>query len=165
MLPLDRVLKHQYHVRNYQGYSELVQDLHQAEKHDELTMRNHHQRPIGMIPLPQVNYSSKGKEKVDETKPPKNVAKLRKAKETRTRTTNPKTKFQEKERNPSSAITVVVLIIFQRSAIYPNTWLTCTRNPSKRLEKLKDPMKLTSMLHLIWLQLQTSALMKLQSQA
>jgi hypothetical protein len=27
-------------------------------------MRNHHQRPIGMAPLPEVNYSSKGKEKV-----------------------------------------------------------------------------------------------------
>jgi hypothetical protein len=42
MLPSDRILKHQYHAKNYQHYSELVQDLLQAEKHDELTMINHH---------------------------------------------------------------------------------------------------------------------------
>jgi hypothetical protein len=41
MLPSDRILKHQYHAKNYQHYSELVQDLLQAEKHDELTMINH----------------------------------------------------------------------------------------------------------------------------
>jgi hypothetical protein len=33
MLSLDRVLKHQYHARNYQYYSELIQDLLQVEKH------------------------------------------------------------------------------------------------------------------------------------
>jgi hypothetical protein len=42
MLPSDRVLKHQYRARNYQHYSKLVQDLLQVEKHDELSMRNHH---------------------------------------------------------------------------------------------------------------------------
>jgi hypothetical protein len=63
MLPSDRILKHQYHARNYQNYSELVHDLLQAEKHDELTMRNHHQCPVGMTFY--VNYSSKGKEMVD----------------------------------------------------------------------------------------------------
>jgi hypothetical protein len=79
ILPSCRVLKHQYRARNYQHYSRLVQDL-QTEKHDKLTMRNHHQRPIGMAPLPEVNYSSKGKEKVDENKPPKNVDKSKKGK-------------------------------------------------------------------------------------
>jgi hypothetical protein len=68
MLPSDRVLKHQYRARNYQRYSELIQDLLQAEKHDELTMRNHHQCPVGIAPLYEVNYSSKGKEKVDGNK-------------------------------------------------------------------------------------------------
>jgi hypothetical protein len=57
-----------------------MQDLLQAEKHDELTMRNHHQCPFGMAPLLEVNYSSKGKEKGDETKPPKNVGKFKKGK-------------------------------------------------------------------------------------
>jgi hypothetical protein len=80
MLPSDMVLKHQYHVRNCQRYSELIQDLLQADKHDELTMRNHHQRLVGMTPLPEVNYSSKGKDKVDSNKPSKNVGKSKKGK-------------------------------------------------------------------------------------
>jgi hypothetical protein len=37
MLPLDRILQHQYRVKNYQTYSDLIHDLLQAEKHDELT--------------------------------------------------------------------------------------------------------------------------------
>jgi hypothetical protein len=61
MLPSDRVLKHQYRAQNYQCYSELIHDLLQSEKHDKLTIRNHHQRPVGMTPLPEVNYSSLGK--------------------------------------------------------------------------------------------------------
>jgi hypothetical protein len=52
MLPSDRVLKHQYRAQNYQRYLELIHDLLQVEKHDELTMRNHHQRLIGMTPSP-----------------------------------------------------------------------------------------------------------------
>jgi hypothetical protein len=80
MLPLDRVLKHQYRARNYQCYSEFIQDLLQAEKHDELTMRNHHSRPVGTTPLPEINYSSKGKEKMDGAEPSKNVGKFKKSK-------------------------------------------------------------------------------------
>jgi hypothetical protein len=80
MVPSDSILKHQYHAQNYQRYSELVQDLLLAEKHDELTMRNHHQRLIGTAPLPEVNYSSKGKEKTDGAKPSKNVGKFKKGK-------------------------------------------------------------------------------------
>jgi hypothetical protein len=89
----------------------------------------------------------------------------RNAKETSTRRTNTKTKVRGNERKLSNATVVVVLTILQRSAIYSNTWLTYTRNPSKRLEKLKDHMKPTSMLHPMRLQLQASALMKMQSQA
>jgi hypothetical protein len=58
-----------------------VQDLLLAEKHDELTMINHHQCPIGTTPLPEVNYSSKGKEKVDgQNNHPKNSGKSKKDK-------------------------------------------------------------------------------------
>jgi hypothetical protein len=78
MLPSDRVLKHQFRARNYQHYLELVQELLQAEKHDELTMKNHHQHHVGMGPLQEVNYSSKGKEKVDGNNHPKNVGKFKK---------------------------------------------------------------------------------------
>jgi hypothetical protein len=61
MLLSDRVLKHQYHAQNYQRYSELIQDLLQAKKHDNLTMKNHHQCLVDTAPLPEVNYSSRGK--------------------------------------------------------------------------------------------------------
>jgi hypothetical protein len=53
MLPLDRILKHQYCARNYQHYSNLVQDHLQAEKNYELTMINHHQRLVGTTSLCQ----------------------------------------------------------------------------------------------------------------
>jgi hypothetical protein len=92
MLPSNRVLKHQYRASNYQYYSELIHDLLQAEKHDELIMRNHHQCPIGTAPLPEVNYSSKGKHKIDGAKPSKNVGKFKKSKKISTRRTNSKTK-------------------------------------------------------------------------
>jgi hypothetical protein len=65
MLPLDRILQHQYHARNYQHYSNLIRDLLQAEKHDELTLKNHHQRLVGTAPLPEVYFNVKGKGKVD----------------------------------------------------------------------------------------------------
>jgi hypothetical protein len=54
MLPSDRILQHQYHAKNYQTYSDLVHDFFKAEKHDELTLKNHHQRSIGSAPLPEV---------------------------------------------------------------------------------------------------------------
>jgi hypothetical protein len=38
----DRVLQHQYQAQNYQHYADLIRDLLQAEKHDELTIKNHH---------------------------------------------------------------------------------------------------------------------------
>jgi hypothetical protein len=66
---------------------------------------------------------------------PRMLVNLRKERKISTRRRNPKTKVWGKERNPSSATTVVVLIILQRSAKSLNTWSTCTRNPSKRLEK------------------------------
>jgi hypothetical protein len=43
-------------------------------------MRNHHQRSIGMAPLLEINYSSKGNEKMDDAKPSKNVGKFKKVK-------------------------------------------------------------------------------------
>jgi hypothetical protein len=51
MIPSDRVLQHQYRARNYQTYSKLIHDLLQAEKHDELTMKNHKQRRVGAAPM------------------------------------------------------------------------------------------------------------------
>jgi hypothetical protein len=103
MIPSDRVLKHQYCAKNYQCYSELIQDLLQAEKHDEL----HCLRSI---------IVQRVKKRWMKTNHQRMLINSRKAKETNTRRTNPKTKVQGKERNPSNTTVVVVLIIFQRSA-------------------------------------------------
>jgi RNA polymerase-interacting CarD/CdnL/TRCF family regulator len=61
MLPLDRISQHQYRARNDQNYSDLIYDVIQAEKHDELTLKNHHQHFVGTAPLLEVHYNVKGK--------------------------------------------------------------------------------------------------------
>jgi hypothetical protein len=67
MLPSDRILQHQYRAKNYQTYSDLIHDLLQAKKHDEFTLRNHHQR-YWYCSLPEVHYNVKSNEKGDESK-------------------------------------------------------------------------------------------------
>jgi hypothetical protein len=52
---------------------------------------------------------------------PRMLVNSRRERKISTRRTNPKTKVQGKERNPSSATAVVVLIILKRSAKSPNT--------------------------------------------
>jgi hypothetical protein len=59
MLPSDRILQHQYWARNYQNYVVLIRDLIQAEKHDELTIKNHHQCHVGVAPLPEIHHNEK----------------------------------------------------------------------------------------------------------
>jgi hypothetical protein len=74
-------LQHQYCAKNYQTYSDLIHDLLQAEKHDELTWRNHHQHSIGSAPLTEVHYNVKGNEKGDWPKnPQKKYGKFKKGK-------------------------------------------------------------------------------------
>jgi hypothetical protein len=51
MLPSDRVLQHQYRAQNYQHYADLIRDLLQTEKHDEVTIKNHHQCRVGAVLL------------------------------------------------------------------------------------------------------------------
>jgi hypothetical protein len=65
MLPSNRILQYQYHGRNYEHYLDLIRGLLQAEKHDELTLKNHHQWSIGTAPLSEVHYNVKGKGKVN----------------------------------------------------------------------------------------------------
>jgi hypothetical protein len=57
MLPSDRVLQHQYQAWNYQHYADLIHDLLEAEKHDELTIKNHHQHCVGAAPLPEIHHN------------------------------------------------------------------------------------------------------------
>jgi hypothetical protein len=59
MLLSDRVLQHQYRIQNYQYYADLIRDLLQTEKHDELTIKNHHQRHVGAAPLPKIHHNEK----------------------------------------------------------------------------------------------------------
>jgi len=59
MLPADRVLQQQYRASNYTVYSQLIHTLTQAEKHDELLMKNHHKHPTGAAPLPEVHNVQK----------------------------------------------------------------------------------------------------------
>jgi hypothetical protein len=58
-------LQHQYHVKNDQTYSDLVHDLLQVEKHNELTLGNHHQCYVGSAPLSKVHHNVKGNERGD----------------------------------------------------------------------------------------------------
>jgi hypothetical protein len=163
MLPLDRVLKHQYHASNYQYYLELVQYLLQAVKHDELTIRNHHQCPIGTTPLSEVNYSSNSKENVDENKPPKNIGKFKKGKRNKNKKNKSKDQSLGKGKKSFKCHRCDGPNHIAKKCNIPQHF--CTKNSSKKMKKLKDHMTLTSMLHRMRLQLRASALMKLQSQA
>jgi hypothetical protein len=70
ILPSDRILQHQYCAKTYQIYPDLIHDFLQVEKHDELTLRKHHQRSVGSAPLPEVHHNVKGNEKGDGPKKP-----------------------------------------------------------------------------------------------
>jgi hypothetical protein len=65
MLPSDRILQHQYRAKNCQTYSDIVHDLLQVEKHDELTLRTHHQHSVGSAPVVEVHHNVKDNEKGD----------------------------------------------------------------------------------------------------
>jgi hypothetical protein len=73
MLPSDRVLQHQYWTRNYQHYAHLIRDLLQAKKHDELTIKNHHQCRIGAAPLPEIHHNEKKASASKDSNPKKNA--------------------------------------------------------------------------------------------
>jgi hypothetical protein len=72
MLPSDRILQHQYWVQNYQHYADLIRDLLQAEKHDELTIKNHHQHRVGAAPLPEIYHNEKKASTSKDSTPKKN---------------------------------------------------------------------------------------------
>jgi hypothetical protein len=61
-------------------------------------MRNHHQCPVGTVLLPEVNNSSKGKEKMDDAKPSKNVGKFKKDKKNKQKKNQSKDQSLEKEK-------------------------------------------------------------------
>jgi hypothetical protein len=132
MLPLDRILQHQYRAKNYQTYSDLIHDLLQAEKHDELILRNHHQRSVGSTPLLEVHHNVKGNEKGDRSNNHhKKFGKFKKGKHKGKGMKN-KAKGQGKGKvkaRHSHAINVVVQTTLLENATPLNIWLNYTKNP------------------------------------
>jgi hypothetical protein len=56
--PSMRILQQQYRQHKYTKYSELIYTLLQAEKHDELLMKNHNARPTGAMPIPEAHANA-----------------------------------------------------------------------------------------------------------
>ena len=67
-LPANRILQQQYRNRAYVKYSDLIYNLLQAEKHDELLTRNHQMRPVGATPLPDVHFIAQKNKKFEGKK-------------------------------------------------------------------------------------------------
>jgi hypothetical protein len=99
MLPSDWVLQHQYRAQNYQHYVDLIRDLLQAEKHDELTIKNHHQRHVGAAPLPEIHHNEK---KASASKDPNPKKNCRSARHRRNRRKNRKLSKSMKKDGASS---------------------------------------------------------------
>jgi hypothetical protein len=72
MLHSDRVLQYQYQACNYQRYVDLIRDLLQAEKYDELTIKNHYQCCVGAAPLPEIHHNEKKASSSKDNNPKKN---------------------------------------------------------------------------------------------
>jgi hypothetical protein len=72
MLHSNQVLQYQYRTQNYQHYADLIRDLLQAEKHDELTIKNHHQHCVGAAPLPVIHHIEKKASASKDSNPKKN---------------------------------------------------------------------------------------------
>jgi hypothetical protein len=72
MLPYNRVLQHQYRARIYQHYADLIHDLLQAKKHDELTTKNHHQHHVGAAPLLEIHHNEMKASASKDSNPKKN---------------------------------------------------------------------------------------------
>jgi hypothetical protein len=72
MLPYNQVLQHQYRARIYQYYADLIHDLLQTKKHDELTTKNHHQRYVGAAPLSEIHHNEMKASASKDSNPKKN---------------------------------------------------------------------------------------------
>jgi hypothetical protein len=130
MLPSNRILQHQYRGKNYQTYSDLIHDLLQAEKHFELTLRNHHQRSVGSAPLLEVHYNVESNEKGGGSKNQHNkFGKFKKGKRNDKNMKNrAKGKGKAKARH-LHVINVVVQTTLLENAEPLNIWLNYIKNP------------------------------------
>jgi len=53
----NMLLQQQYREKEFKKYSELISCLLVAEQNNELLMKNHEARPVGVAPFPEVNAS------------------------------------------------------------------------------------------------------------
>jgi hypothetical protein len=70
MLPSDRVW-------NYQRYADIIRDLLQTKNHDELTIKNHHQHRVEVVPLPEIHHNEKKASSSEDNNPKKNGRSVR----------------------------------------------------------------------------------------
>jgi hypothetical protein len=86
------------------GYDDLIRDLLQAEKHDELTIKNHHQRHVGATPLLEIHHSVK---KASSSKDNNSKRNGRSARRQRNRCKNKQlSKMMKKDGTPSKGSNV-----------------------------------------------------------
>ena len=127
-LPANRILQQQYWNGKYTKYSSLIHDLAQAEKHDELSTKNHQMRPSGTAPLPEVHFNVQNNKKYGGKKNKKNLSENGSTKGSALR--DP-TKGKAIKRTTTTTThkfinDMVVLLIVQINAALPNTWLNYT---------------------------------------
>jgi hypothetical protein len=148
MLPSDRVLQYQYQARNYQHYADLIRDLLQAEKHDELTIKNYHQRRVGAAPLPEIHHNEKKHNFSKDNNLKKNGRSTRRR--CNRRKNRQLAKTIKKDGTPSKGH-VVVSSILLRNVVHPSTLWLCTRNLKVRDLDMKptSPSRQTQCLKLV----------------
>lgn len=56
--PANMLLQQQYRSMGFTKYSDLLSHLLIAERHNDLLMKNHNSRPVGSLPLPEVNQAN-----------------------------------------------------------------------------------------------------------
>jgi hypothetical protein len=130
ILPSDRVLQQQYRAKNYQLYSHLIHTLTQAEKHDELLLKNHHKRPVGSAPLPEVHnvHKSNRNKKKFNGPDPKNKTGKRKYNRKQRNNSSKRNKDNAKPKNDKKCIDVGIFRILPRIAVHRSIWLFCTKS-------------------------------------
>jgi len=129
MLPSDRVLQQQYRAKNYQVYSRLIRTLTQAEKHDELLLKNHHKRPVGSAPLPEVhNVQKNTKNKKFNGTTPKNRFGKRKHNKGPRPNSHKRKRDNARSKNDNKCHSCGNFSHFAKNYSAPKHWLLCTKS-------------------------------------
>jgi hypothetical protein len=130
MLSSDRVLRQQYRAKNYQFYSQLIHTLTQAEKHDELLLKNYHKHHVGSAHLPEVhNVQKHNRNKRKSNGPdPKDRTGKRKHNRDKEEILIRGTKTMRSPKMTISVIDVGILRILPGIAVHQSIWLLCTKS-------------------------------------